>query len=323
MPRVTIAQRLAAGNHLLMDGGTGSELQRRGVDVLQGATAQRLGAWSGPANINAPDVVSEVHRDYLAAGAEIIISNSFWTNRHRLAPIGLADDWERYARAAARIAVEARNDLNPNAYVAGGIATPCVDPALPRANREPRSDVESLGRDQLRRMFSEVAIVLADEGVDFILPEYIGHIEDAVVAVDGASDAGLPVLLGMRHVTRNGTLQYGNSFADLASSLSNSGVTAVLLMCSEPEDISACLPQLKAAFDGPIGAYSQIGYRPIAPLGGEDSKDPLPESENSPSRLAKFASEWLSMDAQIVGGCCATTPAHIRAICGVMKMGPQ
>ena len=314
MPGESIANRLAAGHRLLMDGGTGSELQRRGVDVLQGATAQRLGAWSGPANIDAPDVVSEVHRDYLKAGADIIISNSFWTNRHRLAPIGLGDEWERYARAAGQIAVEARDEQNPDAYVAGGIATPCVEPALPRARGNPGSDVESLGRGKVRAMFSEVAKVLAGEGVDFILPEYIGHIEDAVVAIEGASEADLPVLLGMRHVTLDGTLQYGESFDDLAAALSDSGVAAILLMCSQPEEISAGLPRLRDAFDGPIGAYSQIGYRPIAPLGDNESRDPLPANENSPARLAEFASDWLSMGAQIVGGCCATTPAHISAM---------
>ena len=319
MPEHDIAQCLASGDRLLMDGGTGSELQRRGIDVLQGSTARRLGAWSGPANINAPDAVSEVHRDYLKAGADIIISNSFWTNRHRLAPIGLGDEWERYARAAGRIAVEARDDLNPGAYVAGGIATPCIETGLPRLEGNPRSDTEMLGRSEVERMFSEVAGVLADEGADFILAEYIGHIDDAVAAIQGASEAGLPVLLGMRHVTEGGTLQYGASFDDLASALAGSGVTAVLLMCSQPEEVSASLPVLRDAFDGPIGAYSQIGYQPIAPLGGLDSEDPLPESENDPAHLAEFASDWQSMGAQIIGGCCATTPAHIKAMRGVLE----
>lgn len=314
----SIAKRLLNGDRLLMDGGTGSELQRRDVDVLQGASAQRLGAWSGPANIDAPDVVSGVHRDYLEAGADIIISNSFWTNRHRLAPIGLGDEWERYARAAGRIAVEARDETNPNAYVAGGIATPCAESALPQAGRNPKSDVVSLGRTALRDMFSEVAKALADEGVDCVLPEYIGYIEDAVIAVEGAAEAGLPVFLGMRHVNLDGTLQYGESFDDLADALSGAGVAGVLLMCSDPEQISACLPRLRAAFEGPIGAYSQIGYRPIAPLGDGESRDPLPASENSPARLAKFASEWQAMGAQIVGGCCGTTPAHIKAMAATL-----
>ena len=125
-------------------------------------------------------------------------------------------------------------------------------------------------------MVSEVGRGLADGGVDFILTEYIGHSDDAVAAIRGASEAGLPVLLGMRHVTLDGTLQYGTSFDELASAIAESGVTAILLMCSQPEEVSASLPFLRDAFDGPIGESSQIGYKPIAPPGGLDSANPRP-----------------------------------------------
>ena len=82
--------RLSAGEHLLLDGGTGSELQRRGVNVLHGVSAESgLQAWSAVANKEAPDVVLQVHQDYLRVGADIIISNNFWTSPTRLAPIGL------------------------------------------------------------------------------------------------------------------------------------------------------------------------------------------------------------------------------------------
>ena len=73
MPKHTITERLRKGEALLLDGGTGSELQRRGVDVLRGAT-DRLQAWSATANIESADVVQQVHQDYLRVGADIIIS---------------------------------------------------------------------------------------------------------------------------------------------------------------------------------------------------------------------------------------------------------
>ena len=78
MPEREITDRLAAGETLLLDGGTGSELQRRGADVLKGAT-ERLEAWSATANIEFADVVRQVHQDYLRVGADVIISNNFWT----------------------------------------------------------------------------------------------------------------------------------------------------------------------------------------------------------------------------------------------------
>ena len=88
MPSTGILDRLKSGSSLLLDGGTGSELQRRGIDVLKGATAEGgLQAWSATANMEAPEAVREVHGDYLRAGADIIISNNFWTSP--------ASEWRR------------------------------------------------------------------------------------------------------------------------------------------------------------------------------------------------------------------------------------
>ena len=112
MPTVNISDRIAAGETLLMDGGTGSEIQRRGAEVLIGATPEiGLQAWSATANIDFADVVQQVHQDYIRCGADVIISNNFWTGPSRLEPIGLADRWEEYSRAAARNAVKARDAI--------------------------------------------------------------------------------------------------------------------------------------------------------------------------------------------------------------------
>lgn len=91
MARENIVERLENGELLLLDGGTGSELQRRGADVLKGAE-DRLRVWSATANIEYPDVVQQVHSDYLRVGADIIISNNFWTTPTRLDYIGERDN---------------------------------------------------------------------------------------------------------------------------------------------------------------------------------------------------------------------------------------
>src|SRR5262249_35641683 len=148
----------------LMDGATGSELHKRGVNVSQGSTPDKLGAWSATANVDAPDLVRQVHEDYLRVGAEVIISNNFWTNRPKLAVVNRSDDWERYARAAGKLAVQARNGVNGEAYVAGGVAPP--------------------GSGDLKAEFTDLTRVLTEEGVDFMLPEYVGTIEDCLTAVD-------------------------------------------------------------------------------------------------------------------------------------------
>jgi S-methylmethionine-dependent homocysteine/selenocysteine methylase len=300
MPARNIRERLKEGEVLLMDGATGSELHERGANVSVGATPQKLAAWSATVNLDRPDLVRQVHEDYLRLGADLITSNSFWTIPSRLAMIGLGDQWERYARAAAQIAVQARNGVNPEAYVAGGMAPP--------------------GAGDLRREFEDLSRLLAAEGVDLILAEYVGRIEECVTAVDACATAGLPVFLGVRHVTPDGTMQYGESFEDLGKALRGHAIDAVLLMCSKPEAITASLPRLRHAFDGPIGAYANIGYDKNPEFQGRLGEQWHTIARGtSPERYAQFGREWIRMGAQIVGGCCATQPAHIEALAPVVK----
>ncbi len=326
MTREPIVERLHNGERLLMDGGTGSELQRRGADVLKGAE-DRLTAWTATTNIEYADVVRQVHSDYLRVGADIIISNNFWTTPTRLERIGERDNWRKYATAAIRNAVQARDAMKPGAYVAGGIAAPSLQGGLPPVH-DPVSDTEQLGADSYRKEWADHAKLLADEGADVILPEYVGFIEDCVVAVDGCAEAGLPVFLGVRHIMSDGTMNYGESLTDLARALEGHPVDAVLIMCSNPENISKGLPILREASPGPVGAYPNIGYNPTGPItnmpmltnqkpsGGEDI---LQTADYYPSRLAEFAAEWKTMGAQIIGGCCASGPEHIQAMRPIVK----
>lgn len=325
MPSKGLLERISSGDTLLLDGGTGSEIQRRGVDVLKGATAEDgLGAWSATANVDAPEVVREVHGDYLRAGADIIISNNFWTSPTRLEPIGLGDRWEAYATAAGENAIAARDAVNPDAFVAGGIAPPCVQ----RRVGGTASDCDILGEEACRGEILDHAKLLAGVGVDAVWVEYVGYIADCVAAAEAGAETGLPVFLGVRHIREDGNMQYEEHLEDLATALEGSGVAGVLIMCTPPEQVSAGLPLLRGAFGGCVGAYPNIGYRPLAPLGpaeGDESTDEpgeiLQRGDNTPESLAGFAREWKAMGAQIIGGCCATGPEDIDAMRTVVKSG--
>ncbi len=328
MARDSIVDRLSSGETFLLDGGTGSELQRRGADVLKEAE-DRLKAWSATANIEYADVVQQVHSDYLRVGADIIISNNFWTTPTRLERIGERDNWRKYATAAIRNAVKARDAMRPEAYVAGGIAAASLQEGLsPR--QKPVSDTQQLGVEAHRKEWADHAKLLAAEGADVILAEFMGFIEDCVVAVEGCAQAGLPVFLGVREIRSDGSMRFGESLADLARALEGLPVDAVFTMCSSPENISAGLPTLKEAFDGPVGAYANLGYNPAAPLANSRmpanrrssaGQDILQNGEYYPSRMAEFAGEWKSMGAQIIGGCCASGPEHIAAMRSIVKGG--
>ena len=328
MTTYSIVDRLHSGEMLLLDGGTGSELQRRGADVLKEAEDQ-VKAWSATANIEYADVVRQVHSDYLRVGADIIISNNFWTTPTRLERIGERDNWRKYATAAIRNAVQARDAMRPEAYVAGGIAAPSLQGGLPPVHN-PVSDTQQLGVEAYQKEWADHAKLLADEGADVMLPEYVGFIEDCVVAVDGCAEAGLPVFLGVRHIMSDGTMNYGESLADLARALEGHPVDAVLIMCSNPENISVGLPILREAFAGPVGAYPNLGYNPTGPIENRPTltnqkpsagEDILQNAEYYPSRMAEFAGAWKSVGAQIIGGCCASGPEHILAMRPIVKGG--
>jgi len=305
--RENLAKRLATGEKILLDGGTGSEIQRRGVGVSRGYDAKgNIGPWSSVANMTAPDVVRQVHSDYLVQGADIVTTNTFYGSRSRMSVAGLQDRWEEYNQRAVGLALDARDAINPRAHVVGGIA-PSPGP------------VDSY--DDLRA-HSEL---LADEGVDGMLTEYLGTVEKVRQAVRAAAPTGLALLIGLCHFTPDGRLSAdGGSMEQVVEAITDEDVRvdAILLMCSRPEQISQTLPHLRKAFGGPIGAYANIGY-----VGSEDATgdDPARElrafdiGENTPAHYADFGKEWLDMGAQIIGGCCATTPDHIAALRPVVK----
>lgn len=296
MNRGDLTGRLARGGRLLLDGGMGSELQRRGIDVYKGATAKYpIGAWSATALEDAPDVVRKIHEDYLREGADVITTNSYATNRVRLEAVGLAHRMEDYTRLSVEIAREARDRLNPEAYVAGSIGGVGA----------------SVGSWDLRKEYADQSAALAEAGADLILLEYIGSISDYVQAVEAVSGTGLSVFLGLRPRT-------GETVEQLIAALEDYNVDAVLPMCCKPEEISAVLPDLRKAFDGPVGAYANIGYRWVPDSSGV-RRHTIDIGENTPERYAQFGREWLDMGAQIVGGCCATGPEHIAALRPVIK----
>ena len=322
---IRITERLRAGDRLLLDGGTGSELQRRGVDVLLGSTG-RLKAWSATANLAAGDVVRQVHQDYLRVGADIIISNNFWTSPSRLATLDARDDWRNYAEAAARNALAAREAGNRQAYVAGGIAPPALQD---RDSGNLASDVARMGESAFAEEIGDHARLLAAAGADLILLEYLGYIEECVAAVQACADIDLPLFVGIRHIGADGSMQYGESLADLAAELQGlaRAPDAILLMCSNPEAVDAGLPILREAAEGPIGCYPNLGYNPTGPVANRPvltnqrpsvSPDILQGADYPPARLAEFARRWIDAGAQIIGGCCASGPEHILALRAVV-----
>ena len=303
----SIVERLEAGQKLLLDGGTGSELQRRGVDVSKRTADGSIGAWSATANVDAPDAVRAVHEDYLRVGADIITTNSFWSNRTRLARLGQADRMEEYTRVSVELARAAVDESGFDAYVAGSMAPPT-------GRRSPGN--MAVSSDDLAGEFRDQAAVLAEAGSDFILLEYVSTVEEATTLVSAAAETGLPVFHGLKHFDAAGTMASNEDAVDAVHAIEGLPVAAVLDMCSPPEEITAVFPRVREAFEGPIGAYANIGYwgDSKAPSDATRQWHRIDVGENSPDRYAEYARGWLAEGAQIIGGCCASGPEHIAAL---------
>ena len=171
--------------------------------------------------------------------------------------MGRQDRWQEHATAAVEIALRAREAAareRPHAtvYLAGGIAPPALQD---RDTGDLTSDVERLGKDAFQDEMAAHARLLAQCGVDCIWCEFLAYVDECVAAYDAAADTGLPVFIGIRHVNADGGMEYGESFADLVATLDTRPVAGILLMCSNPEAISAGLPLLRVRLHANAAAH--------------------------------------------------------------------
>ena len=299
--------RLKAGEIIIMDGGTGTEIHRRGVTV-------DAKTWSGSPMLEYPDLVREIHEDYLRAGADIIITNTFSTSRSILEEGGMGDRTEEANRAAVRIAREAIENVAPDREVllVGSMATinPLGDPNVP------------VSYDAALDEYHEQAGYLADAGVDVIAAEMIIRIVDAKAAVIGAAETGLPVWMGFSSVDSNGTQMLGlhswhqnESLKEAVETVEPLGVSMFHTMHSLPSDTAPALRELKETTKLPLGAYAHTIGDDVAEMTFDEGFPDIVDNQN-PSSLAylQFARKWADLGAQVIGGCCGTTPDQIKAL---------
>ncbi|MBV9452344.1 MAG: homocysteine S-methyltransferase family protein [Streptosporangiaceae bacterium] len=296
-----IAGRLAGGDVVVIDGGTGTQLQAEGVPMDDVA-------WSGRANLEQPDAVQRVHEAYIRAGAEVIIANTFAASRAALEPAGLGGrvaDANRNAVAAALRAREAAAGGRAIA-VAGSMSPFC--PIAMHGRNEAGPAFPSLAD------FREQAGLLAEAGVDLIALELMEAPGYGRAAVTAAAETGLPVWLGVAAVRLDdGTLGAdpalgdGDSFADLVSKLVDPALAAVTVMHAKPDVVPEAIDIIRARFAGPIGVYAESGDW-AAP---EWIFDGL-----GPGEYLQEAITWVDRGAQLIGGCCGIGPEHIRLLAG-------
>lgn len=285
-----LARRLARGPTLLLDGATGTELERRGVP-------SELPLWSGHALLTRPEEVEAIHREYVASGAEILTANTFRTQRRALAKAGVGERAEELTRTAVDLARRAADTAEPHrtVWVAGSIAPleDCYHPELVPNDAA------------LAREHAEHVRHLTASGVDLLLVETMNCAREARAALRAARAAGPPVWVSFL-ADASGRLPSGEPLVEVGGEAVELGAEAVLVNCLAASEVEPCLHELRR-LGAPFGVYANLGA-PTNDTGRTRSE------EYSPEAFAELALRWRALGARVLGGCCGTTPAHIAAI---------
>jgi S-methylmethionine-dependent homocysteine/selenocysteine methylase len=281
--------RLINGPPLLLDGGLGSELDRRGVDVS-------LPLWSAGALLQDPAALLEVHREYAEAGADIIATDTFRTQQRTLDKAGAAESAVELTAVAVHLARAAVTAAGSEAFIAGSIGPleDCYQPDLV-------PDAAALDGEH-----AEMAQSLAAAGVDLLLVETINTAREAVAAARAALVTELPVLVSLV-CDAQGKMLSGEDPGKVATSLTDIGVDGVLINCAPAPDLLRALRRIAEATDLPTGGYGNVGHADEE--GGWVNTDAV-----DPKAYARHAAAWLDAGARIIGSCCGTTPAHTKAL---------
>ncbi len=297
-----IRRKLDDGGIVILDGGTGTELERRGVPMDPEA-------WCGPATLDHLHELEAIHQDYISAGADVITANTYASSRLMLDPAGFGDRFEEINRAAIGAARGARKASGrTDVLVAGSLSQmlPVVKgSAKPKLYHVP-------GQAVMAEAFRELATLHRDEGCDLILLEMMRHPERVRSALQAANETGLPVWVGfsVRRGADGRMLSYAPErdipFEELVQVLGDFQVAAAGIMHSPSDVIDDAIAILRDAFDGPLMAYPDSGY----------FKMPNWQFEEiiKPDDFHRFAAGWTANGVQVIGGCCGLSPEHIAAI---------
>lgn len=282
-----LLQRLQEHRPVLLDGATGTELNRRGVETS-------LPLWSARALWEAPEILEQIHRDYINAGAELLTANTFRTSRRTLSRAGMGEQAAELTALAVRIA---RDAAEGKAFVLGS-QPPLEDCYRPDLVPED---------NQLADEHAEQAAHLCRAGVDGILVETHNTIREAVAATEAATQTGLPVLVSFV-CGSDGRLLSGETLSAAAFAVASFQPASLGVNCVPADDVLLLLQELRDTLpEMPLMAYANIGR--ADPVSGWINTD-----AQNPDRYAEYAETWLKFGTRIVGGCCGTTPAHIRAV---------
>src|SRR5882724_13044699 len=277
---------------LVCDGAMGTMLYAKGIFINKSFDAL---------NLTQPDLVAEVHREYTRAGADVIETNTFGANRIRLAPFGLADRLHEINAQGATIARHAARD---SAYVAGAIGPLGV-------RIEPWGKT---GVDEAREYFREQAQALADGGVDLFILETFRDLSEIGAAIDAVRSVSDRPIVAQMTTEEDGNTLDGTPPERFTPDLEARGATIIGLNCAVgPAPMLDTIERMAAVTTRWLSAQPNAGQ----PRDVEGRNIYL----CSPEYMASYARRFVLHNVRLVGGCCGTTPEHIKQIKAAVRAG--
>jgi homocysteine S-methyltransferase len=304
-----LARKLADGDTIVLDGATGTELQKRGAPMDDGA-------WCAVATATHPGLLRAIHEDYVRAGADIVTANTFASARHLLERAGIGERTAELNRLAVRVAREAASragdEVGRPIAVAGSLST--MRPVGKGTDqRDPGVDLATIPWAANLR---EAAELQAEAGADLLLLEMMSDLEHGGLALEAALATGLTVWVGLSARRRDGELMSfrddGPTFATLVRHYAAQPIGALGVMHTSLPDTEDALGILLDQAAMPVMAYPEAGY-----FRSPDWQF----TEIEPAALAAAACDWVRRGVRVVGGCCGLGPAHIAAVAAAVTAG--
>lgn len=285
-------ERLQSGVVLVLDGATGTNLQRRGLPV---------GTPSDIWVMDNPEAVRQLHKDFLSAGSDILLTNTFGSSRLHLQHAGLAHRFDETNRQAVTLLAEI---VKGSSTLVGGSMGPLGEMLEPSGTLTER-DAE--------KEYAEQARLLSESGVDLLVIETQFDLNEARAAIRGARSAtDLPIVCSFSYDRGTRTMM-GVKPGQMARELAGTGVTALGINCGRSlEDNFKALQELSQVTDLPLW------FKPNAGLPHTDESGAL-QYDVTPEMMAAQVPQWIAAGARLVGGCCGTSPNHLKAIAEAIK----
>ncbi len=285
-----------------------NERLKNAVLVADGAMGSMLYEFAGAQrcleelNATQPEAVFRIHQAYLDAGAQILETNTFGANRNKLAAAGLDDRTTELIHRGVKIAREAREAARHEVFLAGSIGPLGI-----------RQQVQHPPAEEMQSIFREQAAALEERGVDLFILETFSDLDELIAAINAIrSFSRLPVVAQLTY-SEEGTTFGGTRPAEAWEKLKSLDVQAVGANCTiGPQLLLPVLRELAAAANIPLSAMPNAGFP-------HRMGDRIVYPKSSPEYFALFAREAAEIGVRLLGGCCGTTPEHVRAMAEAAK----